>query len=122
VVPTKEEEVFFEFDLVGQQQHDCLNRLLASIHVIAKEQVVGLWREATIFEKSEQIGELTMHIALQTQNVSNLSLDSLPQILIGASNSKNTGYSIKTSRAALQSIETSFSFKAAFLPVPLLIS
>lgn len=50
MVPPEQEEVFWVFDLVGEQQADGLQRLLPSVHVIPQEQVVGLWREASILE------------------------------------------------------------------------
>lgn len=50
VVPPEQEEVFWVFDLVGEQQADGLQRLLSSVYVISQEQVVCLWREAAILE------------------------------------------------------------------------
>lgn len=50
VVPPEQEEVFWVFDLVGEQQADGLQRLLPSVYVIPQEQIVGLWREASILE------------------------------------------------------------------------
>ena len=50
MVPPEQEEVFWIFDLVGEQQADGLQRLLPSIHIIPQEKIVGLRREATILE------------------------------------------------------------------------
>lgn len=52
VVAAQNEEVLGVFDLVRQQKADGLQRLLATIHVVAKEEIVGLWREATILEEA----------------------------------------------------------------------
>ena len=50
MVPPEQEEVFWVFDLVGEQQADGLQRLLPSIHIIPQEKIVRLRREATILE------------------------------------------------------------------------
>lgn len=50
VVSPEQEEVFWVFDLIGEQQADGFQRLLPSVHIIPKEQVVGFRREAAIFE------------------------------------------------------------------------
>ena len=47
VVAAKQEEVLRVFDLVGEQEADGLQGLLASVHVVAQEQVVGLGRKPT---------------------------------------------------------------------------
>ena len=63
VVSSENEEVLGIFDLVRQQQADCLERLLPSIHVITKEEVVRLGREAAVFEQSEEIVVLARNSA-----------------------------------------------------------
>ena len=40
------------------------------VHVVAQEEVVGLWWEASVFEQSEQVVILTVDIACK-QNCSN---------------------------------------------------
>ncbi len=50
MVPPEQEEVFWVFDLVGEQQADGFQRLLPSVYVIPQKQIVGLWREAAILE------------------------------------------------------------------------
>jgi hypothetical protein len=44
VIAAQDEEVFGIFDLVGEEEADDLERLLASIDVVAEEEVVGLCR------------------------------------------------------------------------------
>lgn len=52
VVTAENEEVFGVFDFVGKQQADGLERLLATVDIVTKEEVVCLGREATVFEKT----------------------------------------------------------------------
>ena len=52
VVTTENEEVLGVLDLVSQKEADGLQRLLATVNVVTQEQVVGLGREATVFEKT----------------------------------------------------------------------
>lgn len=63
VVTPQDEEVLGILDLVGQEQADGLERLLAAIYVVAKEEVVGLGREAAILEEAKQVVILPMDIA-----------------------------------------------------------
>lgn len=62
VVATKDEEVFGVFDLVREEKTDGFERLLATVHVISKEKVVGFRREATIFEEAQKIVVFTVDI------------------------------------------------------------
>jgi hypothetical protein len=62
VVPAKNEEVLRILDLVCEQEADGLEALLAAVHVITQEEVIWLWREATIFKETEQVIVLTMNI------------------------------------------------------------
>lgn len=63
VVTTEDEEVLGVLDLVGQEETDGLQRLLATVYVVTKEEVVRLWREATVFEETEEIIVLAVDIA-----------------------------------------------------------
>lgn len=62
VVAAQDEEVLGVLDLVGEEQTNGLERLLATVYVVAQEEVVGLGREATIFEKAEQVVILPMDV------------------------------------------------------------
>lgn len=62
VVTTKDEKVLRVLDLVCKQEADRLERLLASIYVIAEEEVVGLWWESSILEETEKIVVLSVDI------------------------------------------------------------
>lgn len=52
-----------EVHLQTHKKRHCFNRIIASINIIAHEQVVCIWRLSTHSEKLHQIVELTMHIA-----------------------------------------------------------
>ena len=62
MVPPQQEEVFGVFHLVGQEEDDCLDRLLPPIDVVAEEEVVPFGREASVVEDLEQILELSVNI------------------------------------------------------------
>jgi len=51
VVATQHEEVLGVFDLVREQQTYCLKRLFAPVNVVTQEQVVALWRKATVLKQ-----------------------------------------------------------------------
>ena len=55
MISSEQKEVFRILDFVGEQEADGLEALLASIHVVAQEQVVGLRRETTVLEQPQQI-------------------------------------------------------------------
>jgi hypothetical protein len=63
VVTSEEEKVLWIFDLVGEKQADSFEALLAAVHIISKEEVVGIRWEPTIFKQSQQVIILTMYIA-----------------------------------------------------------
>jgi len=63
VVAPQQEEVLGVFDLVGQQQTDRFQRLLASIDVVSQEQVIRIWGEASVLEQSEQVEELAVDVS-----------------------------------------------------------
>lgn len=62
MVSSQQKEVFRVFDLVRQQQADGLQGLLASVHVVAEEQVVALRWEAAILEKPQQVIVLPVNV------------------------------------------------------------
>lgn len=69
VVTAEDEKVFWVLDLVREQEAYCLERLLASIDVIAKEQVVRFWWEASVLEQSEEIVILPVDVTLWTHKL-----------------------------------------------------
>jgi hypothetical protein len=63
VVAPEDEEVLGILDLVGQKEADGFERLLASVDVVSKEEVVCFGREATVLEETEQVVVLTVNVA-----------------------------------------------------------
>ena len=55
VVATQQEEVFGVLDLVSEQQADGLEALLASVDVVAEEEIVGFRRESAVLEEAQQV-------------------------------------------------------------------
>lgn len=53
VVSPQQEEVVRELDLVGHQQADGLDALLATVHVVTEEEVVGARRQPAVVEQPE---------------------------------------------------------------------
>lgn len=63
MVASQDEEVFRILDLVCEQKANGLERLLATVDIIAEEEVVSLGREAAVLEEAEKIIVLTVDIA-----------------------------------------------------------
>ena len=63
VVPAEDEEVLGVLYLVGEEQAYGLEGLLASVDVVAKEQVVSLRREAPVLEEAQQVVVLPVDVA-----------------------------------------------------------
>lgn len=62
VVTAEDEEVLWVLDLVCEEKADSLERLLSSVNVVAKEEVVGLRWETTVLKESEEIVVLAVNI------------------------------------------------------------
>jgi len=62
VVAAQDEEVLGILDLVGQEEADGLERLLASVDVVSEEEVVGLRGEAAVLEEAEKVVVLAVDI------------------------------------------------------------
>lgn len=63
MVTSKDEKVLRVLDLVSQEQADRLEGLLASVNVIAKEEVIRLRRESTVFKKTQEVIVLAVNVA-----------------------------------------------------------
>ena len=63
VVASQHEEVLGVLDFVCQEQADSLQGLLAAIHVVAEEEVVGFWWEAAILEQAQEVVVLAVNVA-----------------------------------------------------------
>jgi len=77
VVAAEDEEVLGVLDLVGKKQTDGLERLLATINVITEEEVVGLGRETTVLEQTEEIVVLPVDITTDLDGSFKLEEDGL---------------------------------------------
>ncbi|GMT31206.1 hypothetical protein PFISCL1PPCAC_22503, partial [Pristionchus fissidentatus] len=63
VVAAEQEERLRVAQLVPEQEEDRLQVVLASVNVVAQEEVVGGGWKASLVEESEQIGELTVNVS-----------------------------------------------------------
>ena len=63
MVSTQKKEVFRELHLEGEQKTNSCNTEVTSINVVAQEEVVCLWREASAIEMVEQILELAVNVS-----------------------------------------------------------
>lgn len=63
VVAAQNEEVLGVLDLVRQEQADGFERLLATIHVVTKKEVVGFRGKSTVFEQTKEIVVLSVDVA-----------------------------------------------------------
>eukprot|EP00804_Cyclotella_cryptica_P010309 CCRYP_012225-RA/>CCRYP_012225-RA protein AED:0.31 eAED:0.58 QI:0/0/0/1/0/0/2/0/519 len=63
VIPPQHEEILGVLNLIRQQETDGLEALLAAVDVVPQEDVVRLGGEASVFEQSEKIVVLAVHVA-----------------------------------------------------------
>lgn len=63
VVATQNEEVLGILDLVGKQKANRLERLLAPVNVITKEEIVGLGGETAVLKEPQQVIVLAVDVA-----------------------------------------------------------
>jgi hypothetical protein len=77
VVTSQNEEVLGVLDLVGEEQADGLKGLLTSVDIVTEEEVVGLGREATVLEESEEIVVLSVDITADLDRGLELEEDGL---------------------------------------------
>lgn len=62
MIPSQDEEVFRVFDLVRKKETDCFKGLFTSVYVVTEKEVICFWREAAIFEESEEVVVLTVDV------------------------------------------------------------
>ena len=63
MVAAQQKEVLRVLDLVGEQQTDGLQRLLAPVHVVPQEEVVRLGGEASVLKQAQQVVVLAVDVA-----------------------------------------------------------
>jgi len=71
VVTSQDGDSVWISDLEGYQESDGLNRVVASVNVVAHEQVVVVWQLTSNFEKFFQIVELSMDVTADSDWGSN---------------------------------------------------
>mmetsp|Transcript_61100 Transcript_61100/g.169408 ORF Transcript_61100/g.169408 Transcript_61100/m.169408 type:complete len:231 (+) Transcript_61100:521-1213(+) len=63
VVATEQSDALLVADLVQEHQGHCLHRVIAAVHVIAKEKVIALRRKAPKLKHPQQVVVLAMDVA-----------------------------------------------------------
>lgn len=64
VVSTQQKDLIRVLYFVGQEEADCLQRLLPAVHVVTQEEVTWGWRVPTLVKEAEKVHELAVYIAL----------------------------------------------------------
>lgn len=67
MISPQQEEVLGIFDFVGQEETDGLQGLLPPVHIVPQEQVVALWREASIFKEPQQVIVLAVDVTCRVE-------------------------------------------------------
>lgn len=73
VIAAQNEEVLGVLDLVGKEQTDRLERLLATIDVVAQEKIVGFRRESTVFEETQEVVVLAVDVTADLESTKHTS-------------------------------------------------
>ena len=63
VVASEQEEVLWIFYFICQQQTNSFQRLLSSVDVVPQEQIVRLWRVATVLKQTKKVEILAVHVS-----------------------------------------------------------
>lgn len=50
VITAQKKKVFGVFNLEGQEQTNCCDRKMSSVHIVSQEQIVGIWWVASAVE------------------------------------------------------------------------
>ena len=67
MIAAQQKEILRILDLVGEQQADSFETLLAAIDIVAEEEIVGLRGESAVLEQTEKIVILTVNVAANLQ-------------------------------------------------------
>ena len=62
MIPSYESDPVGVADFIGEKQQEGLDGVVSTVDEVAHEEVVGLWTEATDFEKLHHVPELTMYV------------------------------------------------------------
>ena len=68
MISSQQKEVLWVLDLIGQKEADGFERLLSSIDIVAKEEIVGVRRESTVFKHAEQVVVLSMNVTFEIKS------------------------------------------------------
>lgn len=63
MVAAKDEKVFGVLDLVREEKTNGLERLFASIDIVAEKEVVCFWGKSAILEQTEEVVVLPVDVA-----------------------------------------------------------
>lgn len=104
VVTTENKEIFGVLDLVGQEEADCFERLLAAVNVVTEEEIVGLGGKAAVFEEAQKVVVLPVDVTAYLFTYQPWPPAQEPGLvtLMGASNSNRIGWEMKISLALVQ--------------------
>ena len=122
MVSTEYEKVLGVLDLVGKEQADCLQGLLAAVDIVAEEEVVGLGREAAVLEQAQEVVVLSVYVTADL-DMASVFLSSTTDgervvalTFMGASSSRRMGWEMKISRALVHRYLISVSNSCTCLP------
>ena len=73
MIAAQEEKVLRVLDLVGQQKTDGLQRLLATIDVVAQKEVIRFGWEATVLKEPQQVGILSVDVTCVREEAKKMS-------------------------------------------------
>jgi hypothetical protein len=62
VVASQKEEILWVLNFVGEEEANCLKRLLAAVDVITEEEIVCIGREAAVLKESQEIVVLAVNV------------------------------------------------------------
>ena len=79
MVASQEKKVFGIFYFVGEQEADGFQGLLATVDVVAQEQVVGLGWKAAVLEQTQQVSVLAVDVAAYFERRLQLEQDRLTE-------------------------------------------
>jgi hypothetical protein len=115
VVATEDEEVLRVLDLVSQQEADGLERLLATVDVVTKEEVVGLWWEATVLKEAQQIVVLSVDITTNLDGSLELEQNGLGNEDLASLRAEKTNFRFQEldllARAAAADLEQAIDYR-----------
>jgi len=77
VVSTENEEVLWVLDLVGEEEADGLETLLATVDIVPEEEVIRLGREAAVLEEAQKVVVLPVNVSANLDGGLKLEEDGL---------------------------------------------